>query len=187
MRFATLLVLLACGAGACGRSSMANYYVLTPRASEAPPAADGPAVGVGPVVLPGYVDRTNIVTTAGPQRLVLDEQNVWAEPLDENVTRVLGENLGTLLGTDRIHFDPWPQGVVDYRVSVTVVRLTGALEGEAQLDALWTVRKEDDDTILAARRTNLRRPAGDDYDALAAALSDMLADLSQQIAQSIPR
>ena len=184
---ATLIILLACGAGACSRSPMAQYYVLTPHAFDSAPAEHGPAVGIGPVVLPKYVDRINIVTTAGPQRLRVDEQNVWAEPLDENVTRVLGENLSALLGTDRVHFDPWPRGAVDYRVSVTVVRLTGALGGEARLDALWSVRKEDGEKPLASRRSNLRHPAGDSYDAFAAALSDILAELSRQIAEVIPR
>jgi uncharacterized lipoprotein YmbA len=181
------MIILVCGLGACSRSKMANYYVLTPRAANAAPQEGGPAIGIGPVVLPKYVDRINIVTTAGPQRLLLNEQNVWAEPLDENVMRVLGENLAALLGTERVHFDPWPHGAVEYRVGVTVVHLTGTLGAEARLDALWTVRKEGDETILAARRTNLHHPAGDDYDAYAAAVSDMLAELSREIAQAIPR
>ena len=40
MRWAAIpLILLACGAGACSRSTMANYYVLTPPASESAGAA----------------------------------------------------------------------------------------------------------------------------------------------------
>ena len=37
---ATLVILLVCGAGACSRSTMANYYVLAPPASEAAGGGD---------------------------------------------------------------------------------------------------------------------------------------------------
>jgi uncharacterized lipoprotein YmbA len=161
--------------------------VLTPHAFETGERGEAPAIGIRPVVLPKYVDRLNIVTTAGPRRLLLDEQNLWAEPLDENVTRVLAENLSALLATDRVHFHPWPHGAVDYQIDVNVVRLTGTLGGESDLQALWTVHAEKGEKLVATRRTVLRRPAGDDYEAFVAALSDSLADLSREIAESIPR
>jgi uncharacterized lipoprotein YmbA len=183
---AILVILLACGAGACSRSTMANYYVLTPSPTETAADSEGPAIGVRPVVLPGYVDRENIVTKAGPQRLRMDEANLWAEPLDENVTRVLAESLAARLRSDRVYYQPWPQGAVDYRVEVTVLQLTGTLGGDAVLQALWTVHAEGEDSgLLAARRADLRRSAGDDYDKFAGALSGMLAELSDRIAEAI--
>lgn len=185
---ATLLILLVCGVGACSRSTMANYYVLTPPSHAPAGNTDGPSVGVRPVILPGYVDRDNIVTMAGPQRLRLDDGNVWAEPLDENMTRVLAECLAGDLATDHVHFQPWPQGTVDYRVSVSVLNVTGTLGGEAVLQAFWTVHAENDEPdLVAAHRADLRRPAGEGYDSFAAALSDMLAELSGEIAKAIRR
>jgi len=169
--------------GACSRSKMANYYVLTSHPFE-PERQAGPSIGIGPVVLPKYSDRLNIVTAGGPQRVVLTEDNVWAEPLTEAVTRVLAENLSALLATDRVHVQPWPQGAVDYRVSVNVLRLTGALKGQAEVQALWSVYAGD--KLVVARRTDLERPAGETYDTYVAALSDMFADLSQEIAKAIP-
>lgn len=180
---AILLLVLLCATGACSRSKLGNYYVLESHASEAG-RSTGPSVGVGPVVLPKYTDRINVVTSGGPQRMVLTEQNVWAEPLSDAVTRVLAENLSALLATDRVHVRPWPQGAVDYAVGVNVLRLTGRLGGKAELQALWTVSRGDD--LIVARRTNLERPAGDSYDTYVAALSDMFADLSREIAQAIP-
>lgn len=184
MRFSAILpLLLPCLAGACSRSKMGNYYVLESHAFEAERPA-GPSVGVGPVVLPKYTDRINVVTSGGPQRMVLTEQNLWAEPLSDAVTRVLAENLSSLLSTDRVHTRPWPPGAVEYEVGVNVLRLTGKLGGKAELQALWTIRAGD--LMLASRRTNLERAAGDSYDSYVAALSDMFAELSQEIAKAIP-
>jgi uncharacterized lipoprotein YmbA len=181
MRFAILLLLLPCVA--CSRSKMGSYYVLESQAFE-PERPKGPSIGIGPVVLPKYTDRINVVTSGGPQRMVLTEQNLWAEPLSEAVTRVLAENLSALLATDEVHVRPWPQGVVQYSVGVNVLRLTGKLGGKAEVQALWTVSRGDD--ILVAKRTNLERPAGDSYDTYVAALSGMFAELSKEIAAAIP-
>ena len=112
---AILLLLLPFVAGACARSKMGNYYVLESHAFEAE-RQEGPSVGIGPIVLPKYTDRINVVTSGGPQRMVLTEQNLWAEPLSDNVTRVVAENLAAALRTDRVHLQPWPHGD-EYRAS----------------------------------------------------------------------
>jgi hypothetical protein len=183
MRAPTFLLVLFL-AGACSRSKMADYYVLTSQPFEPATGAPGPAIGIGPVILPKYADRLNIVTTGGPQRVELTEQSLWAEPPVEAVTRVLAENLSALLATDRVHVQPWPQGAVDYRIGVNVMRLSGTLKGEAEVQALWTIHA--DDALVVARRTNLHRPAGESYDTYVAALSAMFGDLSREIASAIP-
>lgn len=184
MRSHSALLVLLLGAGACSRSKMADYYVLTSQPVEPPAGAEGPSIGIGPVILPKYMDRLNIVTTGGPQRVVLTEQTLWAEPPVEAVTRVLAENLSALLATDRVYVQPWPQGAVDYGISVNVLRLTGTLGGQAEVQALWAVHAGDQ--LVVARRTNLQRPAGGSYDTYVAALSGMFADLSREIASAIP-
>jgi len=178
------ILLLLCGAAACSRSPAAKYYLVTPREAQAVPAADGPSLGLEPVALPKYTDRPGIVTTAGPQQMRVDDVNLWAEPLSDNVTRVVAENLAAALQTDRVHLQPWPHGAVDYRVSVQIVELTGALDGDARLQALWAVYAGDE--VVAARRTDLLKPAGGDYATYAAALSDLLSELCREIAAAIP-
>src|SRR5262245_19194049 len=46
-------------------------------------AGSGPvSIGVGPVIMPGYLDRTQIVTRSGPDRVKLASFHRWAEPLE---------------------------------------------------------------------------------------------------------
>ena len=87
---------LLLGLEAC-TSTPSRFYVLSSlSASEtiaATAATQGPVIGVGPITLPKYLDRPQIVTRAGSNQLALAEFDRWAEPLQDNVARVLAENL----------------------------------------------------------------------------------------------
>ena len=64
------------------------------------------ALEVGPVTLPGYLDRPQIVTRKGRDEIEPAEFDLWPEPLKSSVSRTLGENLATLLRTDRVAIFP---------------------------------------------------------------------------------
>ena len=182
MRAVLVTLLVAVG---CSRSSLANYYLLTPRTPSEAAKKSELSLGVGPILLPEYVDRDNIVTTAGAQQVELAESHLWAEPLDRNVERVIAESLSRLLGTDTVYIYPWASGTVDVQVGVRVTRLTGRLGGDVFLDAYWSIKRGDEPILT--RRASLSRPAGEDYASFAAALSDMLGELCRQIAEAIPK
>ena len=79
----------------------------------------------------------------GRNRFDLSENDRWAEPLDENLTHVLAQNLSVLLGSDRIIAYPWPiDQKPHYRVEIQVLRFESNSAGEAQLTARWTVIDE---------------------------------------------
>ena len=59
---------------------------------------------VGPVSVPAVVDRPQIVVTTGPNQVRLDEFNQWASPLQNNIARVVAENLVAMLGTPAGNF-----------------------------------------------------------------------------------
>jgi uncharacterized protein len=145
------------------------------------------SLGVGPVRLPGYLDRREIVMRVGPSRFDLSENDRWAEPLDENLTHVLTQNLSILLGSDQIIPYPWPlDQKPHYRVEIQVLRFESNSAGEAQLSARWAVI---DDTgketpnLKASRLT--RRAKEKSTDGSVAALSETVADLSREIAQTV--
>ena len=64
--------------------------------------ACSPALGVGPVRLPGLLDWPQIVTRRGADEIDRAEFDRWAEPLAETVPRVLAEDLAALWKTDRV-------------------------------------------------------------------------------------
>ena len=55
-------------------------------------------IGLGPLTLPQYLDRPDIVTRAGANQMRLGDFSQWAEPLEPLLTRIMAEDLYALLG-----------------------------------------------------------------------------------------
>jgi uncharacterized lipoprotein YmbA len=184
---ASLLVL-----GGCATTAPSRFYILhslSSSAGEQPSAAIDKelAVGVGPIVLPDYLDRPQIVSRTSQNKLQLGEFDKWGEPLKENFTNVLAENLSILLSTDRVFIYPWETSTpVDYQVAVDVIRFDGDSAGTAYLSARWTLYRGDGEEVLEMKKSSFSEASiSQEYEALASALSKTLADLSRRIAETI--
>lgn len=173
--------------GGCGTSEKTKFYILQPVAGPpAPVASTGEiVVGVGPVKLPEYLARSQIVTRPGRNSLNLDEFNRWAEPLDQNFARVLAEDLASQLGTNRVVMYPWERSAgVQYQTKVDVARFNGEPGGRAVLEARWSVLKGGKE--ITARHTVIEKTLADgSYETLVAAESQAVSDLSGEIADAI--
>ena len=85
-----------------------TFYVLS--ATDEPgqvPAGRELTLGLGPIHLPPYLERPQMVRRVAPNELVFDEFNRWSEPLKENFVRVLANDLDRLLGVERMIGYPW--------------------------------------------------------------------------------
>jgi uncharacterized lipoprotein YmbA len=188
--FARLYALCAIALLAAGCSTPASrlYTLSRAPAPAAPVAAPLPniSVVVGPVSIPAIVDLPQIVVSTGANSVSLDEFNRWASPLQSNISRVVAENLVTLLGTPRVSQFQQSLGLdSDYRVAIEVQSFDSAPGDAATLNAVWVVRRTKDGKAQTGR-TSVREPTGAaGYDALAAAHSRALARMSQEIADVI--
>ena len=81
-RAATALALctLAAVAAGCGSSPPSRFYTLSGTTAAAA-APSNLSIAVGPVTIPGAVDRPQMVVTTGANQVELDEFNRWAAPL----------------------------------------------------------------------------------------------------------
>ena len=195
-------LILALLAGCSNKST--RLYVLT--ADVAKPAAtstQGIPIGVGPVTLPKYLDRPQVVSRAAANSLNQADLDQWGGDLADNITRVLATNLANLLTTDRVSLYPWPDRVpVDYQITLdvakfAVVGMAGRLPGAPDLDAFWRLVSLSSSKVLVMRRS-IHRVSGApvettgsgaadarSYDAVAAAMSRDLETLSHDIANEI--
>jgi len=170
--------------GACSSASP-HYYTLSPAATASGLPATGGNVVVGPVTIPASVDQPQFVTQEGANRVSVDEFNRWAGPLNENIARVVAQNLVMLLGTANVAIGPLANFVPDYTVAIDVQRFESVRGQRTELDAVWTVRDKVTG-ITRSGRTSANEPVtGDSFDALAAAHSRALAMLSGDIANAI--
>ncbi|MDH4193513.1 MAG: PqiC family protein [Nitrospirota bacterium] len=176
----------------CGTSQPSHFYLLR---AVSPDSVSGLAeanpsslsFGLGPVTLPKYLDRPQIVTKSSAHEVDLAEFHKWAEPLSDNVSHVLSENLSALLSTDRIAQYPWPGSTpLDYQITVDVLQFDGTMGGEAVLVARWSLSRDDEKTVITTKKTRVtHHPTSQDYEALVEAMSQNLEDLSREIAEVI--
>jgi len=187
--FALVLLVLT---GCAGTSQPSRFYMLSTIPEEgAPPTAyqDQPiALGVGPVTLPPYLDRPQIVTRSTPNQLELGEFDRWGEPLSASFTQVLAENLAFLLDTEQIAIHPWQRSTpIDYQVSVRVLRFDSSANGDIVLRTLWRLLRDDGRELVLTRKADFSESAGSsgDYAAMVAAQSRVIDKLSRAIAKDI--
>ena len=169
-----------------------KLYVLSPLAD---PAGEMPhttgrilkTIGVGPVRIPEYLGRPEIVTRINPNELKLAELDIWAEPLEVNLTRVLVENLSKLLISEHVVvFSRGASSQIDFKIDIEIVRLDGDTSGKAFLIALWSILDSSDKSILISKKSNHTEPVvGTDYSDLVAAQSLMIGYLRRDIAEAI--
>jgi uncharacterized lipoprotein YmbA len=183
---------LAVLAGCFGSTPPARFYALTSleQAPTGPGAKSGfadIAVGVGPVKIADYLDRSDIVTRGTGNTVKFAEFEQWAGSFEDGFTSALAENLGSLLRSEQIYAHPWPQKVpVKYRVALEVIRFDGSLGGEASLIARWSVSGEDPEKPIAVKRSSIQEPTGGSgYEDLVAAESRALGKLSREISEVI--
>jgi uncharacterized lipoprotein YmbA len=180
----TRLLVLALFAG-CATAPAERFYTLPAGAGDGI-RTKGPArsVVVGPAVLPDLIDRPQMVIVAAPNRVVLLEQQRWAEPLRVGIPRVVAENLSALLGSTEVSTREEVVASPDCRVSIDVRRFEAAPGRDVTLDALWTVA-----CAGAPRRSGQSRArqaltsAG--YDEMVSAYGRALESLSRDIATAI--
>jgi len=146
------------------------------------------SIGVGPVKVADYLERSQIVTRATPSEVKLADFDRWAEPLAQNIPRVLADNLSALLCTKMVLVFPWRGAIpIDYQIEVEILRLDGNLGGNVTLEAQWMAfGPKDLRKLVAIKRSTFREPLdGQDYQALVSAESRAIAKLSQEIARTL--
>ena len=181
-----------CSPFGAGTQRDTKYYVLNSMQSGATtvqPLADlsNIGIGVGPIRMPLYLDRSDIVTRGSLNQVEIAEFAQWAGPLPENFSRVLAENLSVLLATDKVGIFPFfRRGSIDYNVTVYVTRFDGMPGDKAHLRARWSILDGKRKQSFYEKHTIVSHPAVDGTtEALIAAKSNTLADLSREIAKAI--
>jgi len=152
---------------------------------------EGIMLAIGPVRVREYLNRPQIVTRTQDNKIIVHDFHSWGEPLNSNFTVVLGGNLANLLSTDRIVFFPWRRRPnFDYQIVLDVMRFDGDLGGEVSLIAhyyIWVAgESEGEARRIGTWKSNFSRQTGDDsYKALVATMSELVGDLSREIAEKI--
>jgi uncharacterized lipoprotein YmbA len=171
-----LVILIAAGLAACASTPPSSFYTLValpaPKGEATRALAQSPAIGVGPISFPSFLDRDQMVSRSGDTGLNVDELHRWGGSLEDDFRRVLGEDLAQLLGTSRVLlYSGELRYPVDYRVAVDVLRFEGTAQSEAVLKVRWALLAPD--------------AQGQDPAAMVQAMSRTLGAFSRDLAEAI--
>ena len=178
-----------------GPSAPTNFYMLSPlspsQAGTSALTAEGRIrIGLVNVIVPAYLNRNEIVINLDNTVYRLADFNQWAEPMSNNLTRVLAENLANLLRDDSIAVFLSSDSSIapNYRLEVDVLRLDGNLGDQVTLVAQWALLGNGEDDLILMRRSEYQEPAADNtYKGLVLAKSRTVEKLSRDIAAAIKK
>jgi uncharacterized lipoprotein YmbA len=187
-----LFTMVLCG---CASSPPSRFYILSSLKSPAPAkpavsAAPAVVVAVGPVVIPDYLDKPEIVTRFGRNELKVNEFHRWAGDLESILSRTVIENLSVLLPADRFSVVRWSPGMqgtlpITYRLTMDVLRFDVTPGDAAFFESGWMVYGKEKEPLLI-RKSFITVPVkGTEYNEMVADMSTAVADFSREISDVI--
>ena len=175
--------------GCAKNSKPIEYYMLDASvglsSNELIENDSGPLIGLGPIRLPEYLDRFQMVVAVSENKYKLIDSHRWAEKLDQNVSLALFKSLPAQLGTDRMVRYPWPQRPgVDFQVKIDILEFNIDQTGQSRLVAQWSIKSKDK-TLLNKRSSFTAEASSTDIDKMVEAQSECLTKLGQEIAANL--
>jgi uncharacterized protein len=188
--FMTLMV-CACVAG-CSflkpARDTSRHFLLTslPPTETANVASGASRVDGLHVKVPSYLFSASVAVRIGTDEIVYSPGTLWAERLDTGIPRVLAADLTSLLPSEQIR---GAVGVSEaLEISVIIEQFDVSLSGQAVLLARWAILSPGAEKLLHSGESRLSRsgpaPATDPSGAVGT-MSDLIADLSRQLAQAL--
>lgn len=188
LRTVALIVAMGFGLTGCFRQGASTRFYMLQAMAEPDKmvhSGEGPVVGLGPIRIPAYLDRSQIVVAESDQAYRISEGHRWAERLDENMARVSAENLSRMIPTDRILPHPWSNDSrPELQVAINLQELHVDASAELRMTALWSLRQGKSESV--SHKFGCRLPASlTDYEFMVKQASQCVARLNREMAEAI--
>jgi len=166
----------------------ARHFVLAP----IPPDESDPtpkeygSIEIGFVKMPAYLLRDSIAVRNGLNEIEYLENALWAERLDQSFQRALMADLyGSLPET--IHFADSERNRQTVKIFINVHRFDVDTKGRGTLVAQWRIAASDGNELISDHTSLARtgRPPRGDPAAIAATMSELTAEFSNELARSL--
>lgn len=186
-----IMIFLLCAlATGCQQSPRKHYYLLsaTPTANQSDanqPNSISHTIGLGPIEMADYLDRSHIVRNRDANRLQLAEVDHWGEPLGKGITRVLAINLMNHNNTRLVEHFPWRSDAtpaLSLRLSIYDLQL---INGAAVINASWKLIDNNTKAVLSQQHFVRTKPSGESAAQIAKSYSELLADLASEMDKAL--
>jgi len=173
--------------GGCAQTQPSRFYVLTPESKRSDEQVQEvtETIGLRLMTIPAFMDRPHITERLGDNEVRISQFNRWAGSLTANISQVMAENLAADMHGARIIRFPWSRARAPSTVvQLSIQRFDGETEGQVFLKAAWNVTSSQTDrTQHSGEYSTLAEGSG--YTGLVFAMSELLTELSADIAKSV--
>ena len=190
--FSTLILatMLTSCFGSGGEKVITKYYLIDPVEFEALNfISDKPlAIEIIDVHIPQYLERFQIATRVGKNRLKFSESNQWGENLRKNLMRTLSRNLSRLLSTQDIGTPlNRSSSSPEYRVQLYIEQFESDVDHKVRLSARWQISGKQSSKPLGVYNQDVVSPVieDNDYEQMVTIMRQLYGELSRKIAESI--
>lgn len=182
--FFTVLLLTGCSALP---NKTTHYYVITPIEQSAQLKTNRAlSINIASVHVPPYLDKPSIVSRSKLNTLIIANNHRWGGKLRKSLARIMAQNLSTLLVTPNVAIAPNSVPVSpDVVIEISILQFERNKDKRVQLSAQWRIVKGKDFSPLLARMTHLigeEIKDTENYDMTIASMSELYAQLSEEIA-----
>jgi uncharacterized protein len=186
IRRSLLLLVLNSVVAACISSPVPATYVLSHAVdfTKDTESASGPVVQLRRVLVPDYLDTTDMIERVGQYQLKSSSTGRWGERLSLGITHALGSDLAIRLPTNTVTFDH-PADKSVKQILVSVDRFDVWRDGHCVLTANWSILETHSGAVLAEGRGNFVtvpvRGGSPGDGAIVAGMADAVSELADSI------
>lgn len=191
-RVKTLIVifLLCICASGCQQSPRKHYYLLSATAAANHSDANQSntithSIGLGPIELADYLERSHIVRNRDANRLQLADVDHWGEPLQQGIGRVLAINLMNHNSSRLVEHFPWRSDAtptLSLRLHIYDLQL---INGAAVINASWKLINNETKAVLSQQHFVRSQASGDSAAHIAKTYSGLLAELAEEMDKAL--
>ncbi|MCX5712782.1 MAG: PqiC family protein [Candidatus Omnitrophica bacterium] len=144
-------------------------------------------IGIGPVRIPEYLNRPQMVTRGKDALLTFAQFDRWAEPLDSTILRLLDQDVAAMLtGSETVKFSWGILVPVKYQVTVDVIQIESDLNNNMKMIARWSIFDLEPKELIFTKSSEISVPVEPhDYFGMSNALGAIVANLSSEVAQEL--
>ncbi len=192
MIFITVIFSLSACEGIGGPSTPTEFYRLTSvdlsgKSYSSELGADL-SIGIGPITIPGYANRPQIVSAGAGGRLIVEDFHHWAEPIQDNIERLLVADIASMLSARQVfhyptNFTPTSESL---QIEVVISEMLRMADGKVQLSASWNIKKLVDNRLVRRDAVKyISNSSAASFEQYSEILSGLLGQLSIDMLKSI--
>jgi len=169
-----------------------SYYSLFPSSSDHPQTSlqdKTLSFGVGPIVLPEYMDNPAVVSLNTSQQIRVSGYHAWGGDLKASMSRVLASNLSRAWQLDNVWSFPWDSRArPHYQLRLVFEKFAGERGGNIELQAKWQLYNQKQKRVVKIGTVSLSHTLVDDsVDTYVAGLNALLNQFSIVLSKELSK